>query len=216
MPKEALTPSTSEATSATEVQSPLAHIFKIQTMRILALSADFSTISKEEPREQAIMDLPVAHLQNLPHALVSQILDVGRCHASLSFPNTRGTAFFFDTYHRDARSNNPKIRFLVRHTCILPADDPSMVRIPIVLHLLPLVKKALAARQFAGIVNAYFPASISPELFREESSLCLVLCDKNEATNILITIAKIGALPNRDWQLKMYSPGQPHLNLNLL
>ncbi|MDI1351919.1 MAG: hypothetical protein PSV35_03975, partial [bacterium] len=144
--------------------------------------------------------LSLITLPSSSSSLVGCILDVGRCNSFIPLSNF-GFSYFQDYYHREAHFLGKNCFSLIKESCIGSSQE---TLIPIAAHLLPLVSR------FVGL-NALRQQSFSNS-HEAHPKIWFVIAATQSADKVLHMLGRLGALPNRDWQLANFSLGFNQVN----
>lgn len=183
-------------------------IFKSQAQRIMTISANFSqeNISEGKVEEKMIATIPRSSFVNMPPIVLTQFFDVGRYNSLITNPAKHSISSFEDHYHRDAfLKQDTKDLSLSYLSCVIKSS-PGFKVIPFVDFLQPLVNL-----YFARMATRYkvsfevFQANIPLSNIGYTEKMLFIKTPEMLEKDVLHSLGMLGALPNRDRQLKLYA-----------
>ncbi|CAM2744419.1 hypothetical protein [Legionella worsleiensis] len=200
--------STTDPNNVSKTEHELDRIFKAQAMRVMTLSAGFSALGKckmELPKELSIADIPPASFARGSAKLLYQMVDTGRANSGIPQYKKHGISLFHDAYHREAFFETNAVLSLTQSSCIIATPDSTKKLIPVVRFLLPLIYRYLLMKSGGQGIYTFIRHLLPIKHLKCTEHVVLIQIPGEETNNILHHLGMLGALPNRDWQLKYFA-----------
>lgn len=178
-------------------ENELFNVTKAKALRALALTRDYSSVYEQVPGE--LLSLGKLPPSNFPvTSLIHQFIDSGRANSVLKPSKSLvQPSFFQDFYHRDALQEENRFS-LAKQSCIREDLNQSYL-IPVSACLNDIIELFAFER---GYEIHNLPIHFNH--LNEKEIIFFVRVPKEDIDDALHTLGILGALTNRDYQIKIF------------